>query len=99
MSAADNLHQSYSVPEAAAWAEILESGSEDQKIPVRWLLATVLERQGDIDKAADLHEINMKLGIFMPSNVEILARLYRKQERLLLADQLEWDYNAISNPD
>src|SRR6185503_7080140 len=40
-----------------------------------------------------------KLGIFMPSNVEILARLYRKQERLLLADQLEWDYNAISNPD
>jgi len=98
MAGDDHHDYKYSDEDAARWVQTLRFGSDTDKVYARWLLAEFFERRGQITEAIELHESNMTLGIFLDYTVDALARLYRSQGRSVLASQLEWDYNVLTNP-
>lgn len=64
---------------AQHWLIVLRDGDPDQKIQAREQLATVFERRGMLEEAADLLESNVRSGARGADIFRWLARLYKNQ--------------------
>ncbi len=74
--------------EAQHYLDVLRDGSSRELIYARDGLARIFERRGLLDEAAECYETNIFEGVRDRDVYERLARVYRKQGRADLADEV-----------
>ena len=74
--------------EARAYLARLRDGSRQEKRAARVGLAEIFERRNLLDEAADCYETNIEDGVRDPALYERLARVYRRQGRADLAEDV-----------
>jgi hypothetical protein len=67
---------------------LLEKGDRYDSVVARAGLAPIFERREMLEQAAECYETNIRVGVRDPAVYERLARVYRKQGRVELADEV-----------
>lgn len=67
---------------------LLEKGDRYDSVVARAGLAPIFERREMLEQAAECYETNIRVGVRDPAVYERLARVYRKQGRVDLADEV-----------